>query len=123
LITTIPHRSQDYPTVGNWSVKQPYKLGMIEVSRMDDWRYCMLVALHELVELVLCLNDGIKEEEVTKFDIAFEKKRKAGNTAEPGNVRKAPYYKQHQFATKLEKLFAKQLGVNWDKYDKVVNKL
>ena len=35
----------------------------------------------------------------------------------------APYYREHQFATCVERLLALELGVEWNKYDEVVSGL
>lgn len=83
----------------------------------------MLVAFHELAEVLLCKDRKISQKSVDKFDIEFEKNRKEGNTDEPGNSKKAPYYNEHQFATKVEKMLAKELKVDWKKYDKFIANL
>ena len=122
IIEIIPHNKQRYETVGDWKRNKNGTL-IIKVSDMGDKRYAMLVAIHELVETLLCEHDGVKEEDVTAFDIAFEKKRKLGNEDEPGDSQKAPYRKQHAVATIVEKLMCKKLGCNWQKYNDVVNSL
>lgn len=71
---------------------------------MPGWKYEALVAVHELVELLLCHDRKITMSEIDKFDLAYEKNRPAGDTSEPGNDPKSPYYEEHQFATKIEKI-------------------
>lgn len=61
------------------------------------------VALHELVELWLCLKRGIKMKDIDKWDIAHP------GAIEPGEVKGCPYFKEHAFANKIEKLFLKEL--------------
>jgi hypothetical protein len=100
---------------------------------MSDERYVMLVAIHELIELVLCKQVGISEASVDSFDIAFEKEREAYKSkgvdfdaivaSEPGDDPTAPYYKQHQIATAIEKLLAAELGVKWNQYEREINSL
>ena len=54
---------------------------------------------------------------IDSFDIQYEKSRVLGDTtSEPGNDPAAPYYREHKFATKLEKLLAEEIGVDWDEY-------
>ena len=125
IIKSIPHAQQEYPTVGNYWIDF---LGrrQIAVSSMKDWRYELLVAVHELIEVSLVEKRSISERKITEFDIKFEEERAKGKhtkTAEPGDDKKAPYYKEHQFATKVEKMLAKELGVNWAYYDKYVGEL
>ena len=122
VIDIIPHKQQRYETVGDWKRDKNGTL-VIKVSDMGDKRYAMLVAIHELVETLLCEHDGVKEEDVTAFDIAFEKKRKPGNVDEPGDDRKAPYRRQHCIATAVERLLCAELGIAWKDYDDAVNAL
>ena len=118
IIETIPHKKQRYPTVGDWYTRKGVL--HIRVSKMKDWRHELLVALHELVEVNLCKQRGISEKIVDAFDIAFEKARKPGNDDEPGDDPKAPYRKEHFFATNIEALMSAELGVDWAKYEKEV---
>lgn len=82
-----------------------------------------LVAIHEFIEAYLCQKRGIEEPTITRFDVNFERSRIKGNTDEPGDNPEAPYFNEHQFATKIEKVMAKELGVNWKEYEKTVNDL
>lgn len=127
IIETIPHKEQRYPTVGDWTYDPEKKNLSIKVSETSDWRYEALVAVHELVEILLCMQRGIAQDSVDEFDTEFEKVR-AKNIAiigeqEPGMMVSAPYHKEHMFATILERQLADQLGVDWDKYEKDLNNL
>ena len=119
---TIPHKRQEYDTVGNWKV-QGATLKEIIVSEMFNDDYHMLVAIHELIEAHLCVKRGIRQAVVDAFDMDYEMKRKKGDVSEPGDSKDAPYYKEHRFATKIERLLAKEFGVDWDAYEKRVNAL
>ncbi len=118
-IQTIPHVNHRYPTVGDYYEGANGALNIV-VSDMQNENYEFLVALHELIESHLCKQRSITEFAITEFDIAFEEQRPAGNTDEPGDSPRAPYQKEHQFATKIEQQVAAELGVDWDAYDKVV---
>lgn len=121
-IETIPHEQQRYETVGDWWA-DANGVWRIEVSDMSDPRYELLVAVHELVEMALCRQKGITEEEVTKFDMAFEAARRTGDHSEPGDSELAPYRDEHTFATFIERAVALKLGVDWDTYNKQVEEL
>jgi hypothetical protein len=95
----------------------------IKVSEMGNSDYEFLVAIHEAIEQHLCKKRGISEEAITAFDTQFEASRAAENVDEPGNDLKAPYHKEHLFSTWIERLVAKELGIDWDVYDNVVNSL
>jgi hypothetical protein len=90
----------------------------------DD--YAFMIAVHELVEWYLTEKRGIKEEDVKAFDEMFEKERARGLHAErdgAGDDSRAPYFKEHVFATDVEKQLARELGIDWNKYDTEISAL
>jgi len=121
-IEVIPHDQQRYPTCGDWFFDADGNL-TIRVSRMSDWRHEALVAVHELVEVLLCKQRGISQSEVDAFDKQFEANRPEGNEDEPGDDPDAPYRKEHFFATNLEALLSAELDVEWPTYEKEVQSL
>jgi len=98
VIETVDH--QRYPTAGDWQLK-PDGLHIF-VSRMSDQRYEFLVGMHEAIEAYLCKQAGISQ-------------------VEPGEDPNAPYHKEHKFASRVERMLAGQLGVNWRAYDREVS--
>jgi hypothetical protein len=121
-IQTIPHHDQRYETVGDWFYSPDGRLH-IRVSELDNWRFEACIAIHELVECVLCRYTGITEAEVDEFDKAFEANRDEDNTDEPGDDSNAPYRTQHCIATGVERVVAALLNVDWSTYDEAVNAL
>lgn len=126
-IRAIPHSEQRYPTVGDWTFdevgERPVTILHVKVSQLSDWRREFLIGIHEVIEAMLCKNAGITQEQVDEFDMNFEAVRKPGDDGEPGDCQVAPYYRQHQIATVIEKLLSVELGVNWDEYEKELNDL
>lgn len=124
-IHTIPHTAQRYSTVGDWFYKMidGQETLVIHVSTMASWKYEFLVALHELVEATLCEFNGIGVDQIDAFDKAFEAKRAAGNTDEPGDDPAAPYRPYHCVATGIERIVAALLGVCWKTYEDHLNSL
>jgi hypothetical protein len=123
IIETIPHGEQRYPTVGDYW-EDPDGTVQVRVSEMDDWRYVILVAVHEIIEMMLTRHRGIDEETISKFDIAFEQARERGEVVgEPGDAANSPYQREHFFATNLERLLAAELGVDWWVYEHYVDHL
>ena len=116
IIETIPHEQHRYTTVGDWYYDDDKTLH-IKVSNLSDWRREMLVAVHELVEVLTCKQDGVTQEMVDDFDNHFEASRAEGNEDEPGDEPTAPYVKQHCLATGIERILAQQWGVNWKEYE------
>ena len=123
-VKVIPHGKQRYPTVGDYFERR----GRWEfrISRIGDARYEFLVLIHELVEWFLCWLRGIPEEEITKFDVFFEWEIQQGKhpeDAEPGDDPRCPYRREHKFATRIEKMVAKALGVDWEEYNQRLDAL
>lgn len=121
-LKSIPHDQQRYETAGDWKINPDGSIE-INVSDMGNEDYNFLVALHELVEVWLCQKRGIKDEDVTKFDIAFEESRGKNDNGEPGDEPDAPYQNEHLIATGVEKIVAASIGVKWKEYDDAVNAL
>lgn len=119
LVSTIPHQLQRYETCGDWMVGHGH-LTHVRVSEMGNEDYAFLVGIHEQIEAWLCLKRHISQEAVDSFDMAYESARLPGNDNEPGDEPSAPYHHEHRFATKVEKMVAKELGVDWDVYDTTV---
>jgi len=120
-IRTIDHGAQRYPTVGDWYYDGE-KL-VILVSDLGDWKKEALVAVHELIEVLLCGARGITQEQVDQFDQKFEASRQAGNVDEPGDDPKAPYRKEHFFATNIERLLCTEFGLVWADYNQQIEDL
>ena len=119
-IRVVPHNQQRYDTCGDWYYAERQNVLNIVVSELPDANYEQLVAMHEYIEATLCAEAGIDPVEVDAFDLMFEHEGKDG---EPGDDPRAPYYRQHQIATAIEKLLAVELGVNWQEYEKALNAL
>lgn len=114
FIESMPHKFQRYETVGDYFNHNDIWHFKISETKAD---YEFLILIHEMIEWYLTQKRGISEKKITNFDINFKGK------GEPGDDKNAPYRKEHQFATKIEKLIAKELKVNWAKYDKTINNL
>lgn len=121
-IKIIPHNEQRYETVGDYW-KDENGIWQIRVSQTKSDAVSLLVALHELVEFILVDWSCISEEEITKFDIEFERKRKRGNNDEPGFDTNAPYKNEHAIATAVELIMCAKMNIPWKDYEKIINSL
>lgn len=121
VIESVPHDQQRYPTVGDWTFADNGQLHVTVSHTRDDFDF--LIGIHEAVEAWLCKKRGITDEDVTTFDVAFEKDRPAGDTREPGDDPAAPYRREHRFASSIERRIAVELGIDWIAYEKAVNAL
>jgi hypothetical protein len=134
-IETIDHQDQRYPTAGDWELGGTPENPEItvKVSDLGDWRKEFLIGIHEAIETVLCIKDGVKDEDVCAFDEAFEEARKTASNGrfifrglgypedyEPGDAVGAPYQNQHNFATAVERMVCAALGMTWHEYEDAV---
>jgi len=121
-IEVIPHEQQRYPTVGDYWTEDGVQ--QVRVSRLPDWRYEILVAVHEIIELAITRHRGIPESVISDFDVEFERLRESRlRSGEPGDHPDSPYRKEHFFATSLERLLAMELEVDWFQYEEYVDGL
>jgi hypothetical protein len=113
-IRTVPQEKQRYDTLGDWfiivsMIDGSRRLG-VTVTNMNNEDSEFAIAVHEMVEAYLCLKRGISGKEVDKFDMEFK------GEGEPGDDPEAPYYKEHQFAMKIERLIVEELGIDWEEH-------
>jgi len=119
LMKFIPLEGMRYSSAGDW-IQRISGGWDIKVLNLEDWRYRFLISVHEFIEMALCVQRGIDDQVVTEFDVAFEKNRKPGDDSEPGDDPKAPYFREHQLASEIEKRLAAELGVDWESYEHAV---
>ncbi|MGH7746246.1 MAG: hypothetical protein ACREQ5_16025 [Candidatus Dormibacteria bacterium] len=145
-VKVVPQEDQDYETLGNWwytpveDILSPRTLE-IRISDTGNPVNSMLLAIHELVEAVLCYTSGIDQDRVTDFDILYEEARinlhETNSTgiagiclkdafgghdpitedSEPGDDTYAPYQVQHQAATLVEQFVCERMGRRWMAYN------
>lgn len=122
VIITVPASKQrPFCNPGDYFWNKNGQL-IIKVTEMNNWKYSQLVALHELVETQLIIDHGINRNLVDSFDFNWKYVEGSG-IEEPGDDPKCPYHKEHLTALQIEHIFANSLGVNWDNYNKQIEKM
>lgn len=112
-IDFIDHAQQRYNTVGDWQFTETGDLNMkISILPDNGLPGSYLIAIHELIEALLCQVHGVTTEEVDKFDLNFKNK-----DMEPGDHLASPYYQEHQIATGCERILALPMDINWVTYE------
>jgi hypothetical protein len=113
-IEFIPHLDQRYNTCGDWSFAPDGDLS-IKVSILQDTGIAgsYLIAIHELVEALLCDHHGVDTSAVDAFDKAYD----MTSDIEPGDHPGAPYHEEHCIATGVERILAPAFGVWWLPYE------
>lgn len=98
--------------------------GDIHITTTDMPRASVIaIAVHELVEWLLCEDAGITDQQVTIFDAQFESERVAGlhkEKDEAGDDTRSPYRDQHEAATFAERAVCAALNLWWEKHEKDV---
>lgn len=120
-ITAIRHQDQRYDTCGDWFQSPGFNGLQVNVSAELSRKEQFLVAIHELIEAFLCECAGVTEASVDQFDHGHAEMALKGE--EPGDCITAPYYKQHQIATGIERILAAEVGVSWLEYEKHIEEL
>lgn len=118
--SAAPYERMRYATVGDWILSRRVRSSgtiHISVARLPDPRYEFLVALHELIEARLCQQRGIAQAAVDEWDMRHQ------DADEPGEIPGSPYYREHHFALVLERMMARELGVDWQNYEEAIKEL
>lgn len=105
-IETVSQDEQRYNALGDWvfDYSDLFKVRLtINVTNLGNWYYEALIALHELVEAMMCAANGVSQEDVDNFDTNFKGK------GEPGDDPSAPYHKQHMIANVVERLISAEM--------------
>jgi hypothetical protein len=122
IIDTVPADSQRYKTAGDYFEDAD---GVVHVLVSDTGNkfFNRLIAMHELAEQIICDKAGIAESDITQFDVLFETHRVEGNIDEPGDHEDAPYRQAHGIAAGIERILCAATKMNWNEYEKSVNRL
>jgi hypothetical protein len=115
-IETLPQELQRYKTQGDY-YKDADGIWRIFISEMKDVRSEIALALHELFEFGATDFKGIKEEDITAFDLNHL------DSNDPGSLHDAPYNSEHMDATKVEKIYCKNVGLSWKEHNKNMDEI
>ena len=120
--STEPVLKMRYNTAGDWYISEDESkvTVCIDSARTGNWRYDALLQVHELIEAILCINNNVQEEDVSKFDMSREPD---GPDGDCGDDPLAPYSKEHCFATAVERMLCAAMGVEWDDYESRVSEV
>lgn len=113
-IKTVPGIFQRYPTCGDYQDQGDYISMTITEQGNEDHEF--LIMVHELIEWYIARKRGISEEQITDYDLEWEKKDTA-KADEPGNEEDCIYRHEHRFAENVERLLAHELGLDWNTYN------
>lgn len=87
---------QRYNTAGDYyATPSGWQFAVSKQRSVDDE---FLILIHELVEWYLTQRNGIREEDITAFDVANP------SSSDPGSEPDAPYRNEHLAAMEVERL-------------------
>ncbi len=93
---------QRYNTAGDYyATTSGWQFAVSKQKSVDDE---FLILIHELVEWYLTQRNGIREEDITAFDVANPSSR------DPGSEPNAPYRNEHRAAMEVEQLIIDHLN-------------
>lgn len=122
-IRTVPHEQVRCDQSGDWHVNNDGSVEVLVSDMNGSWRSELAVAIHELIEAFLCREAGVSDDDVTKFDLAFELERANGKQtlrAEAGDDERSCYRVQHQAANFVERAVCSVLGIDWEEHEDLV---
>jgi len=114
-VDVIPQDKQRYPTCGDWQFNEIGAL-IMKISDMGNPDYEFMVMIHEAVEAWLCRKRGITAEMVDAWDMGSGK-----DLEDPGSDAECPYHKEHMLALKIEKMICREMGLDWEAYEKCLS--
>jgi Mn-dependent DtxR family transcriptional regulator len=105
-----------YPSAGDWYCADDNEL-LIDVVNLGNRKYEQLIAVHELIEAILCEHHGISPEVVDEWDKTHQ------DISEPGLYPGCPYRAEHNIANYLEQFLGAQIGVNFTEVDEAIERM
>jgi hypothetical protein len=102
VVKTINKKDHRYDTTGDWWFEPDGTL-IVVITESGDFYGEFLIAIHEIIEAVLCKAAKIPSELVTSFDIANQL------LEEPGESPSAPYHHEHIVAIGIEDILFREI--------------
>jgi hypothetical protein len=102
VIKKVPKNKIRNDSVGDY-FRRPKGLE-IRVADVGDADYEKGVMIHEMIESLLADKRKINFSKITKWD-----KKKLNKKGEPGEMKGAPYFKEHAVANLVENILVKEL--------------
>ena len=104
IIEAVPRAQMRYDTLGDWFQDgEDLRIQVADHITPDEQ---FLIALHEIVEVKLCIMHGVGQQQVDAFDFSFS------GEGEPGDHPAAPYRKEHRQAALIEHMMASFMGLD-----------
>ena len=125
---TVDTKPGGLTTVGYWRFTKPDNGGdlIVEVARMNDWRFMLSVYGHELIEALYCWMFHVTTEVCDDWDNYYERLYESGKVSpevEPGHDPKCPYHWGHMGGVVWEYIAIYGTFASWKKYIDETNRV
>jgi len=118
---TLPWKQlRSHPDIGDWVVNADNSPALIACADTGNDISNFAILIHEQVEAVWCWLNGVKEEDVTRFDQEFFKQQELGKVpenAEPGHEKGCPYAFGHFLAEQVERYIVAAFQMTWNQHE------
>jgi hypothetical protein len=121
-IETAPFETLRNKQVDDYWYDSDGTLQIRVAEELSDERRQHAVIIHALWEALTCRHTGVIVQMIDWWDEHFQTFG-LPPTVEAGDDPQCPYYRQHQMATIIERLFIEETGDNWQEYEKEVESL
>jgi hypothetical protein len=124
IIKFVPLQFQEYETLGNYKNIGSETYFIITDTGND--LHNKIILLHELIEQTLTEAKGIKESQILKHDLEFEKLRQdglVGEDDEPGEHKNSPYKQEHIQSEIIERQLLNYLNIDFKEYTRQITKV
>lgn len=109
VIKIINHKDQRYDTWGDYWIEDDGTV-QFRISRFENSYNVMPLLVHEFLEFWRCMAEGIKEPDITDYDLAHLE------DDDPGMNLDAPYHKEHLQSMGIERFICMQDGIDFETY-------
>jgi hypothetical protein len=116
----IPYEAMRYEDAADWYYCPACGCLTIVAADTGEWRYNLLLLVHETVEALLCRWHGVRQKDADNWDtMVWPNMHPAvqdfyGGYA--GDHPYCPYHQEHKWATRVERCLAVLLLVRWARY-------
>lgn len=117
IIEYKPYKKMRYATVGDWYDKHGKQRIDVAITKSPITDFA--ISIHEQIERFFCELHSVSQKAVDDFDMNYV----GFYSDDPGLDKKAPYHKQHLFATDIEREIVLKAGLSWEEHNKYLDEV
>jgi hypothetical protein len=113
IVETVSPEAMRYDTLDDWYISKDQTLHF-QIADVGNPLFQKIIFVHALIEQLLTEAQGIKEEQISQFDMDHPQ------SDEPGLEKDAPYRDAHLLAEGVERLLLSYLRIPWKEYEEAL---